>query len=168
MNERLFLSLLVTLCGGMLGVEHRRRMLIRVRSLKLIQALFRQIGSYAAHTNLGLNDIAEVLLSRGGGSSFSPILSENNSRLPFAEFFLGHLRRSQKMLCLNDGDIAAISTLVAHLGALNLDDLLSRLDLAEKELASLIGSASAKADSDGKISLVLGFSSGAVAALLLL
>jgi Stage III sporulation protein AB (spore_III_AB). len=165
-SYRGILSLFFVFVSTLFGVELRRRLRQRVHSLLFIRDYLRLIKSYASHTGMNFRDIVFSCVTDSEYDGFIMKIRELISHNSFAFSFRRALDLSKTSFCLTDNDYRLLVSLVDQLGGFGLDDLLSRFDLADEELSSLIERLSGKVEKEGRLSVVVGVCVGGCAALL--
>lgn len=168
MGFRLFWCAVIVSCGCFFGLELRRRLYIRLRSLEMFRGYFRTVRAYISHFGMSLCAIADEIDKGGNTSKFSLILREKLQHSDFPAAFSNTLDEVKNSLSLYDDDVALLVSIANRMGGLDLDSAVSSLNLADEQLSSVIDSAKDKCETDGKIYAVLGLSCGIAVALLLL
>ena len=168
MGFRLFCSAVIVSCSALIGLELRRRLFVRVRSLKYFRDYLRSVRSYISYVGMSLDDIASELNSEEVNSEFCSILREKTSYQNFISAFTDTLVITKKSLCITDEDFSLLCSVVNKIGASDIDGAIDSLNIADEQMSALIVSAGKKCETDGKLCVVLPLSCGAVAALLLM
>ena len=168
MGLRLLCCAVIFSCSAFIGLELRRRLSVRLRSLQFFREYFRSMRSYISHFGMSLDDIANVLNKRENAFAFSAILRDKTQHSGFPLAFTDTLHAVKNAMSLSDEDVSYIGSLVTSVGSSDIDGALEVLCSADERLSELIETARRKCESDGKLCVVLSLSCGAVAALLLL
>ena len=168
MGIRVLCCAVVFCCAALTGLELRRRLFVRLRSLQYFREYFRFVRSNISHYGMSLEDIANEHKPGEQLPGFTAILRENTQQQPFASAFADALRVMQTSLGLTEEDRAALCAVVNRIGGADTDGALEVLQAADEQLSERIAGAKEQCETEGKVRVVLALSGGAFAALLLL
>lgn len=168
MGFRVFCCLVIFSCAALSGLDLRRRLYVRLRSLQAFMEYFRLMKTNISHFGMSLDDITIELDGGKILSEFCTFLRENNHTLNYPICFSHALEKYQKSLLLLDSDASFLCSIVNRTSESDVDGAIEALDYADEQLLMLISTAKEKYETDGRLRLVLSMSFGAAVALLLL
>ena len=159
---------LTAMCGTLIGLEYRRRLTMRVKSLEMFRDLFKEIQSYVSHSGLSLNEIISCLAIRHPNHIVFLILSENVQNQSFYDRMRYTLSSKADALCLTSDDCSSLVDLSGRLGRFDTDTELETLEMIDERLGQMIEDARTRLHTDGKIYTALGCSCGIIVGLLVI
>lgn len=165
---RAFICGIIVLCGFLMGLEFRRRLSLRVKGLETLSRFFKDIRSYISHTGMSLSDIVVLLDELPDYAVITSKMCDKIIRSPFDKAFSEALSEAGRALSLAPDDVCSVISSVCDLGCFDTDGVLSALDMIDDRLAFLIRSARNSLETNGRLSVTLGISSGLVISLVLL
>ena len=131
MGLRLLCCAVIFSCSAFIGLELRRRLSVRLRSLQFFREYFRSMRSYISHFGMSLDDIVNVLNKRENAFAFSDILREKTQHSCFPLAFTDTLYAEKNAMSLSDEDVSYIGSLVTSVGSSDIDGALEVLCSAD-------------------------------------
>lgn len=158
----------VSSCGTLIGLELKRKISIRIKSLTMFRDFFREMKSMISYSGSALNDILFEMKNMHTDNNFIIQCSEKTLQSPFKWAWKQTINELKSELCLNSNDVKYLCETAEKLGKSDIDSELNLLELINSQLSDMIVEAEIKLKSDGKIYAALGSSCGIIVALLLI
>lgn len=167
MSLRIIAAVTVMICGTLIGLEFKRKLGVRVKSLEMFRSLFFEMKSMISHSGLTLDDMILDMSSRYQDNKFLSKACEYISCNSFREAWKMSLDELQGELCLIRDDVSLLIDCSNILGKSDIEGELDSLELINERLSLSIEQSRSKLNSDGKIYAAVGSSCGIILALLL-
>ena len=165
---KFFCFAIVSACGTMIGLEFRRKLFTRLRSLTMFHSLFIQIKGMISYSGYALSEIISELTMIHPDNKFISKISENISLQPFKTAWKIAVESMKNELCLDESDVEFLCRTAEKMGRSDVDNELELLEIITAEISKLICEADDKLKSNGKIYTAVGSACGIITALILI
>lgn len=160
--------LIISACGTFAGLEFRRKMTVRIKSLMMFREVFREMKSMISYSGLAVHEIINELEHAHSDNKFISKCSEKTHHCSFKTAWQMSVEELSCELALNKDDEVFLCQSAEKIGKSDIENELELLDMICTKLDSMIEEANGKLNTDGKIYTAIGSSCGIITALILI
>lgn len=158
----------ISVCGTMVGMEFRRKLSVRLHSLKMFHDLFTEIKGMVSYSGYTLKEIFSELSLLHCGNKFISKCNENIRQDSFKSGWKNAVETMHSELCLDEADVKFLCQTAEKMGRSDVENELELLEIIIGQISSMIDTAEDKLKSSGKIYTTVGSACGIITALIII